>query len=538
MRQVRRIGVSILFGAAAVASILIYLGREPGYQGRTLTSWLLQCSDTPLMEKERLTEAQQAVRAIGARKALPTLLRMSEARDGPFRSWVIKQNKKLGVHAFKIREAEDTQQLGIAGFEALETNGAAAVPELTRLLDDPDHAFTAARCLIGVGTPAEAAVARALTNKNVEVRCFATQQFGWVTDDTDDFLAYMEKCLSDPDGSVRFAAVQGIGQQTQAPESAIPLLLRALHDKLDTVSACAAESLAGFGTNAARAIPDLRNAVGDDNPNTARQALIALVAIDPDKALPIVFDNFRSPDSHRRMNSFGLLWKYPATNSEVQTAIQQAAADPDPNLARRAKELITKKYQAEHPLESQFPNEPVYGGKLLGEWLKTQDQDGNLPGDAKEALQHMGTNAIPSLLKRLVYVQPPFGLSDFDVNIGAVRGFITLGEHAGPALPQLQTLMDSTNGDIALHAMLAVCGTGSNAIPFLMKGLTNQFATVRGEAANYLAQGIGGRYPEQTRAAIPLFVKLLIDADEDVRAGATNQFKEFDPVAAAKVGLK
>jgi HEAT repeat protein len=536
MRLARRIGVSFLFGALAVALILLHLGHEPRYQGRPLTSWLHQCSDTPLEEKQRLDEAQQAVRAIGAGKALPTLLRMAEARDGPVRSWVIKQNEKLGARAFNIPTAEDTQQLAIAGFEALETNGAPAVPKLARLLDDPDHAFTALRCLIDVGAPAEAAVVRALTNKSVQVRSFATQQFGWVTDDTDDFLGHMEKCLSDPDRSVRFIAIQGIGMQTHARDSAIPLLLRALRD--NSLSVCAAQSLANFGTNAGRAFPDLRKAAENADRNTARQALISLVAIDPNEALPIVFSNFRSTDSSRRRTSFELLEKYPMTNPEVQAAIQRAAADPDPNLARRARELITKKYRSEHPLESQFPDEPVYGGKSLGQWLKAQDRDGDFPKDAKEALQHIGTNAIPSLLRRLVYVQPPFGLPDFDVTIGAVRGFITLGEQARPALPQLRMLMDSTNGDIALHAMLAACGTGSNTIPFLIKGLTNQFAIVRGQAADCLAQGTGGRFPEQTRPAIPLFVKLLNDPDEDVRRGATNEFKEFDPVAAAEAGLK
>ena len=106
----------------------------------------------------------------------------------------------------------------------------------------------------------------------------------------------------------------------------------------------------------------------------------------------------------------------------------------------------------------------------------------------------MGTNAIPALLKRIVYVQPPFGLRAPEVNLDAVRAFITLGENAVPALPQLQALMDSTNQDTALFAMLATAGTGSNAMPILFKGLTNQFPDVRNEAANNLTDGIGNRF--------------------------------------------
>ncbi len=113
-----------------------------------------------------------------------------------------------------------------------------------------------------------------------------------------------------------------------------------------------------------------------------------------------------------------------------------------------------------------------------------------------------------------------------------------LGEQAKPALPELWMLMDSTNEETALTAMIASCGTGSNAMPFLIKGMTNQFANVRSLAASALTEGIGDKFPEQRKQAIPLFVKLLNDPDDDIRVDATNQLKQIDPVAAAKAGIK
>jgi len=518
--------------------ILLLFPREPHYRGRSLSSWLQQCYDTPLNETQRLSEAQAAVRAIGANKSVPVLLKLVETKEDPVSTWLIGQREKFRIDFLHWRSAEDWQQLGIAGFEALETNAAPAVAELTKLLNDKEHAFVAVRCLIAVGPPAEQSVSQALTNQSVQVRYFATQQFAWVTDNDEVYLAKMRECLEDPDGSVRFAAVQGIGLQTQAPDLAIPLLIEALRDKQDTVASWAAKFLANFGTNAMRAFPDLRNAVEHGNPNTVNQALKTLVVIAPDKALPIVFENFRSADSHRRKISVELLNQYPATNLEIQAAMQQSASDPDPALARRARELITKQYQAEHPVESQFSDDPSVAGKSLGEWLKSHNNDGAFSEEAKQALQQMGTNAIPALLKRIVYVQPPFGLRAPEVNIDAVRAFITLGEHATPALPQLQALMDGTNQDTALFAMLATVGTGSNAMPILFKGLTNQFPEVRGEAANNLTDGIGKDFPQWRQQAIPIFVKLLNDPNEDVRLSATNQLKEIDPATAAKAGIK
>ena len=158
-----------------------------------------------------------------------------------------------------------------------------------------------------------------------------------------------------------------------------------------------------------------------------------------------------------------------------------------------------------------------------------------------DAIHHMGTNAIPGLLARLVYVEPPFGLRSpvgGTVNIEAMCAFIALGEQAIPALPQLRTLMDGTNGDVAVRAMMATCGTGSNALPVLISGLTNQFADVRNEAANYLSENFNRLSPDQRKQAIPLFVKLLDDLDENVRGNATNELKQIAPEAAAKAGIK
>jgi HEAT repeat protein len=47
-------------------------------------------------------------------------------------------------------------------------------------------------------------------------------------------------------------------------------------------------------------------------------------------------------------------------------------------------------------------------------------------------------------------------------------------------------------------------------------------------------EGVGDKFPEQRKQAIPLFVKLLNDPDEDIRRNATNQLKEIDPQTAAR----
>ena len=565
-----------IFGAIISATlcvlVLVICFREPRYHGRTPTSWLQQYWDTSLDETQRLAEAQDAVRGIGAKKAVPKLLKLVEAEDDSVSLWVIDVGSKLrisdeiGLRFIRWHSAEDFWWLGERGFEILGTNAAPGAEALGKLLDKRGRSLVIERCLESIGKPAEPVICQALTNQNVSIRQWAIDELASVTDDVGVYIARIKPSLQDSSDAVRGTAVNDIGIQTTAPELAVPLLIVALKDS--AVSANAANALGNFGTNALVAFPLLTNLVehGDTNvagaalrtlmviaPNRALPiftnclaqgkpgidaALKALTDVRPDKALPVVLTRLQSPDIKMRRKAFGLLRHYPVT-SQIDSAMQTVAADSDPDLALAAKGFLTDRYETNHPDAFLFPDEPSYNGKRLGEWLETRIEGG---GDftlaAKDAIHQLGTNAIPALLKRLTYVRPPYCFSPFQININAAGGFIALGEQAKLALPELWTLMDSTNKDTALTAMIASLGTGSNAMPFLIKGITNQFANVRSLAANTLMEGVGDKFPEQRKQAIPLFVKLLNDPDDDIRLNATNQLKQIDPAAAAKAGIK
>jgi HEAT repeat protein len=98
--------------------------------------------------------------------------------------------------------------------------------------------------------------------------------------------------------------------------------------------------------------------------------------------------------------------------------------------------------------------------------------------------------------------------------------------------------MDGDDPDLALRAMVATLGMGEDAIPCLMRGLTNRFPDVRSEAANCLTGEWGQRYPEQRKQVIPFLVKLLNDPEQSVRMNVTNELKEFDLQAATGAGIK
>lgn len=219
--------------------------------------------------------------------------------------------------------------------------------------------------------------------------------------------------------------------------------------------------------------------------------------------------------------------------------MQCVAAGSDHDLALAAKSYLTDQYETNHTDAILFSDEPSCNGRRLGQWLRTRVEDGaDFTPAAKTAIKQLGTNAIPALLKRLTYVRPPYCFSPIQINLDAAAGFIALSEQAGPVLPKLWTLMDSTHKEVALAAMIASFGTGSNALPFFIKGLTNSFPEVRSCAANVLSGGSAKRFPELSHPALPLLAKLLTDPDADVRANATNALKELDPVLAAQTGIK
>jgi len=565
--------VGLALGALILGLVAVVAahGAEPRYRGRTLGSWLQQCSDTPLMETQRLAEAQEAVRAIGAQKALPMLLSLVETKDDPVSTWMMEKTEKYRMRNLHWRSAIERQLEGIAGFEVLGTNCAAAVGELTKLLDDKDLAFVAARCLENVGKSAERALCQCLTNGDWQVRHLSVSALASVTDDVEVYISRIKPRLSDVEPGVRFATVQAIAEQNEAPELAVPLLISVLRDGDDGVCAQATGGLAGFGTNASSAFPALTNLVATGRDGQRRAALKALASLTPGEALPILSNavvsgsvetmgaalrdmksvapdlalkmtlaEFHSADARRRSVALSVAGTYDVRTPGIAQALKLAASSDDPEVARHATMTMRQMLRKEKEKPGavvEMPNEPTYQGKSLGEWLSMRREGWELATNAVQALQAMGTNVIPALLTRLTYKEPIFNLDDYEVSMSGAAALIAMREQARPALPRLSALMDSDNGDLALRAMIATLGTGADAMPFLIKGLTNRFPTVRGEAVSFLMQ-FGAQYPEERKRAIPEMRTLLNDPDRDVRMSVTNELNELDPRTAVRAGVK
>jgi HEAT repeats len=231
------------------------------------------------------------------------------------------------------------------------------------------------------------------------------------------------------------------------------------------------------------------------------------------------------------------------------------------------------------------PSEPSYKGKPLSEWL--EEAEGTNSMEAEDALQHIGTNAIPSLLRMLQANDSPFKLKCIallgrqnlinieisnakDKNLEASVGFKSLGSNAAGATSELVEIFKAPVSGFSQIITADVIGdigpTATNAIPSLVQGLKAKNAMVRRESALALGRIHGnaaevvpemvkllhdpepfvrqcaaivlGEFGTNGTAAVPTLVAKLEDPSEYVRDAATNALKQIDPAAAAKAGIK
>jgi hypothetical protein len=157
--------------------------------------------------------------------------------------------------------------------------------------------------------------------------------------------------------------------------------------------------------------------------------------------------------------------------------------------------------------------EPEYNGKKLSEWLRRAGfEETRAQVEAADAIQHIGTNALPWLVRWVGY-EPPLwhqkGAAVIDkiprLNrwwhradyahqqrvMDSEKGFRILGTNAAPALPELARIVKNSRWSFGRrNAPFCAACIGKDGLPVLFATLTNDTATARMAAVNlyYLAR--------------------------------------------------
>ncbi len=165
------------------------------------------------------------------------------------------------------------------------------------------------------------------------------------------------------------------------------------------------------------------------------------------------------------------------------------------------------------------PTEPTYNGRKLSQWLSDLEYSSVYPSivanDAAIAVRHIGSNAVPALVKmvrakdfvfklklmELVAKQSFFKISFTsadDQHAQAHAGFLVLGSAARSAIPALSETVESEGEEIAIVALRCLLAIGPESLPTFIKALTNSNTRVEDYAAFAL-----GEFGSAAKPAIP-----------------------------------
>ncbi len=244
--------------------------------------------------------------------------------------------------------------------------------------------------------------------------------------------------------------------------------------------------------------------------------------------------------------------------------------------------------------------EPAYQGKSLSVWLR-QFEEAKFNGltsryhlspmefkaqfvePTQNAVRHIGTNALPTLLNLVQAKDTPLSWRAMDLlerlHLGrwkpppeivrrsmALDGFIFLGAEGQPAVPALIELLNDKDGDVRSRAAscLGFIGPAAvEAVPALLQHLNEPDPSVclNSETSLGLIHGRPelvipalterlrrkdkwhtlsalGWFGPDAKAAVPVILPLLNDQDQETRNRAAIVLKRIDPEAAASAEAK
>lgn len=188
--------------------------------------------------------------------------------------------------------------------------------------------------------------------------------------------------------------------------------------------------------------------------------------------------------------------------------------------------------------------EPTYRGKSLSYWLELSGRGvGGGEAEAEVAVRHIGTNAIPTLLRliqandspikrKMAVLASRLSVIDFHFTTAdtqwthAYNGFHVLGEDAKgsvPALIELYNRRDSPDLQERVADVLGNIGTVAKAaVPCLIHGLTDTNDNVRAGAAMAL-----WRIHSEPELVVPALIKALSDLCQSVQSDAIEGLASF-----------
>ncbi len=229
--------------------------KEPEYAGRTLTQWVVRCSESSADPKVS-DECVEAIRQIGT-NGLPTLLQMLEAPEEPWRTKVNIWAQRLGCADPIVKDTSFKKWIARDGFAFLGSQAQSALPELLRMLSrcrTADEREIVIQCIGLIGPAAEPAVPALIkaARSGGQSECFhVCWALARIARQPEVAVPFLTDQLSDADRGVRRQAANALGKFTTNAISATPALITLLDDPVTTVRETATNALRRINSEAA-----------------------------------------------------------------------------------------------------------------------------------------------------------------------------------------------------------------------------------------------------------------------------------------------
>jgi HEAT repeat protein len=355
----RRIAsTTAVLAALAFLVWLTFHSSEPSYHGKSLSAWLEQARqnkefDNAFPDTHLDSPPARAVRAMG-KDALPSLIRIARTRDTPLRQGMVDLSRQYDWLRLHPQRFEDIQMKAAYGFFVLGPAAKPALADLISLLDDPaPEVRTIAAFAIGnIGPDAASALpalqrlitnsvsANTSRNHATDERVLVAYALGEMGPAARPALPQLELLRKDSVLFVRSAAEAAF---VKISGHGLDAILEPLKDPSNSTNwMFAAHATAFLGTNGARAIPFLIQALQHTNAQVRETALSSLGAIhmSPELTIPAILPLVAPTNTNawNRVNALDALRNFgPTTRALVPTnTLLQALQDPDENVRAHA----------------------------------------------------------------------------------------------------------------------------------------------------------------------------------------------------------
>lgn len=355
---------------------------------------------------------------------------------------------------------------------------------------------------------ARPALLTGLGDKDARVRQSCARALGTTGPAGEVVFRVLERAWSDPDPLVRaYAAASLIKLKSTDSDKYLAFLIDGLQSDDNPSRTSAALALIEAGPLAKSAVPALLKAL--DDPLMRYPSMKALQSISPGRvpeAMPILLKMLHDPDRDVRHTAAATLAKVAPTENETLPALLKALQDPDGFV----------RYKVVFALQELGPAAKAAVPNLIE---ALSDSDRNVRRQVAEALGIFGPDAqsaVPALVAALRD-------QDIRVWIAAVDSLQKIG--AGALLVLIEALGEADPGARRAASMaLAKFGCiAGQAVSPLLTLLRDSEPGMRQAAAIALSE-IGQKAAND---ATPLFVELLTDPNEEVRASAARGLVKF-----------